>query len=92
MRPVIVLVIILGRPKMFGWTEFGHDGPVVQSAHFEIPHHLGRCLFLLLEVIENRGPVLGAFVVALPVPRGRVVNREEDRQYFPERCGSRVER
>src|SRR5207237_5305040 len=73
----VLLMIVLRRPERAGGNDLGDDFPFpLPRARHLILHALGD-LSLLLVVVEDRGAVLGADVVALAVERRRVVHAEE---------------
>src|SRR4029453_33959 len=70
-------------PESAGRRNFRHDGPRPQARRIEV----GYCLFgrstLLVARVEHRGTVARAAVVALAVPRRRIVDLEEELEQIP---------
>src|SRR5262245_50309909 len=59
---------------------FGDDGVIPNVLGVQILDQVLSDLLLLIVVIENRGAVLCAYIRALAVHRGGIMNREEDVQ------------
>src|SRR5258705_4395234 len=75
---VVLLVVLLGAVERLRGEDLGGDRPLVLAALLEsLLRRLGRPE-LLVAVGEDRRAVLGADVRPLAVPRGRVVDLEED--------------
>src|SRR3954447_24023475 len=79
----IVLVLGLGLPERDGLADLGHDLAGPQTGCVDVGDRLLRDLALLLARVEDLGAVAGADVVALAVPRRRVVDLEEELEDVP---------
>jgi NAD(P)-dependent dehydrogenase (short-subunit alcohol dehydrogenase family) len=76
----VLLVVVLGVVEVGGRGDLGSDPPVTRTSELGlelIPHSLGS-FQLLRRGRDNRRSVLGADVVALPHPLGRVMVLKED--------------
>lgn len=80
----IVLVIVLGRPVVLKWFDFGDDGAVefTQAGHFgnELQDRHVVCVVGHIDAAA----VLGTHIIALAVQAGGVVNFEKYIQNIPQ--------
>src|SRR5690606_28983522 len=60
-----------------GWSDLRDDRRAPPAALADFPRHLLRDLLLRGRRVEDRGPVLRADVVALPIGGRRIVHPEE---------------
>lgn len=74
----VVLVVAFGRPELFEWRDFGHDGSAFRARGREASDEFLCRLFLLGRGVEDGRTVLRADVSALAIERGRIVRGEED--------------
>src|SRR3954453_15651340 len=81
----VVLVLLLGLPERAGRRHLGDDLARPQARGVDVGDRVERDEPLLLARVEDRRAVAPAHVVALTVPRRRVVDLEEELQQLPER-------
>src|SRR5438067_4272970 len=74
----VVLVLRLGLPERTGPRELGDDLARPQPGGVDVGDGVLGHLALLVARVEDGGAIAGADVVALPVPRRRVVDLEEE--------------
>jgi hypothetical protein len=77
-----VTLVILGLVIGLGRAQLSDDGRIPDIRHFR--HHFLGLGLLLRRLVINRGTILRADVVALPVQGSRVVDRKEDFQQLTE--------
>jgi hypothetical protein len=87
----VILVLRLGLPERPGRGHLGDHLARPQARRVDIGDRVLCDPLLRVACIEDRRPVAGADVVALPVPRGRVVDLEEELQQVTEGELVRVE-
>src|SRR4051794_39338489 len=81
----VVLVLLLGLPERASRRHLGDDLARPQARGVDVGDRVERDEPLLLARVEDRRAVAPAHVVALTVPRRRVVDLEEELQQLPER-------
>src|SRR5579864_4318291 len=86
----VILVIVFSEIERRGGAKLGHDGIVPYLGSIQLANDLLGGRALLVTVVKNDGAVLCAHVVALPVSRGWIVNREENFQDIPVRRDARI--
>ena len=79
----VVLVLGLGLPERPGRRDLGDHLARPQAGGLDVGDRVLGDPPLLVAGVEDRRPVAGADVVALPVERGRVVDLEEELQQVP---------
>src|SRR5271166_4533032 len=79
----VVLVLGLGLPERAGRRHLGDHLARPKAGRVDVGDRVLGDLLLLVAEVEDGRPVAGPDVVALPVPRGRVVHLEEEVQQVP---------
>ena len=76
----VFLVIIFGHVEFVELGHFGHDGLVPDVLVVQLLDGFLGNLLLFIVVIEDRGTILRADIIALAIHRGRIVDGKEDIQ------------
>ena len=87
----VVLVLGLGLPERAGRGELGHDLAWPQAGGVDVGDRVLGDPALVVVGVEDRRAIARADVVALTVPRARIVDLEEELEQIAERLLLRVE-
>ena len=84
-------MLFLCIPECCSRGDLGDDGTGIDMGGRELVDELDSCVLLLFGEIKDSRPIGTAYVVALPVAGGRVVNLKEEFQQLPVGGFGRIE-